>query len=106
VIVLGDFNDFPFSSPLATLEGTALTNLLEALPMDERYTYVFDGNSQALDQILVSSNLFQGAFEGVDIVHLNAEFVAAYRTSDHDPVLARFSFDKLQYQVYLPSLNR
>ena len=106
VIVLGDFNDFPFSSSLATLKGTILTNLLEALPSDERYTYVFDGNSQALDQILVSSNLFQVAFEGVDIVHLNAEFAAVYRPSDHDPVLARISFDGLQYQVYLPILFR
>jgi predicted extracellular nuclease len=106
VIVLGDFNDFPFSPPLTTLKGIALTNLLEVLPDEERYTYVFDGNSQALDQILVSSNLFQGAFEGVDIVHLNAEFAAAYRPSDHDPVLARFSFGKPPYQVYLPGLSR
>jgi predicted extracellular nuclease len=106
VIVLGDFNDFPFSSPLATLEGTVLTNLLEAMPANERYTYVFDGNSQALDQILVSSNLLQQAFKGVDIVHLNAEFAATYRPSDHDPVLARFSFDGLQYHVYLPHLSR
>jgi hypothetical protein len=106
VIVLGDFNDFPFSPPLATLEGTILTNLVNMLPMNERYTYVFDGNSQALDQILVTGHLFHHAFDSADIVHVNAEFAAAYRASDHDPVLARFSFDYLQNPVYLPWLTR
>ena len=106
VIVLGDFNDFPFSSPLATLEGMIMTNLLDSLPEGERYTYVFDGNSQALDQILVASNWVQGAYESIDIVHINAEFAAAYRPSDHDPVLARFTFEKPQYQVHLPWLTR
>jgi predicted extracellular nuclease len=79
---------------------------LDTLPANERYTYVFDGNSQALDHILVASNLYQQAFDSADIIHLNAEFAAAYRSSDHDPVLARFSFDNPQYLLYLPQIAR
>ena len=58
VIVLGDLNDYEFSLPLAILKGAVLNNLIETLPQEERYTYVFDGNSQALDHILVSARLF------------------------------------------------
>ena len=61
VVVLGDLNDFEFSDPLAILKGGVLDDLIETLPPNERYTYVFDGNSQALDHILVSDNLFDNA---------------------------------------------
>ena len=30
---------------------------MDTLPQDERYSYVFEGNSQVLDHILVSSGL-------------------------------------------------
>jgi hypothetical protein len=105
VIVLGDFNDFPFSPPLATLEGMILTNLVDTLPENERYTYVFEGNSQVLDQILVTDHLFNQVFDNAAIIHLNAEFAGTYRPTDHDPVLARFSFNGAQYQIYLPQLT-
>ena len=87
VIVLGDFNDFEFSTTLNLLRGDALRNLFETLPQRERYTYVFDGNSQALDHILVSQSLF-AALVKFDVVHLNAEFVE--QASDHDPSVAIF----------------
>ena len=43
-----------FSPPLARLNRPACTALVDTLPPAERYTYVFEGNSQALDHILVS----------------------------------------------------
>ena len=61
VVVLGDLNDFEFSTPLSDLKDGGLTTLIETLPPNERYTYVFEGNSQALDHILVSDNLFEHA---------------------------------------------
>jgi hypothetical protein len=61
--------------------------LFETLPQGERYTYIFDGNAQALDHILVSGSLF-AALVKFDVVHLNAEF--ADQSSDHDPPLAIF----------------
>ena len=57
VVVLGDLNDFEFSPPLALLKSTPLHDLVELLPEGERYTYVFEGNSQVLDHILVSESL-------------------------------------------------
>jgi predicted extracellular nuclease len=89
VVVLGDLNDFEFSDTLAILKGGVLVNLMETLPAAERYSYVFEGNSQVLDQILVSPRLFK-AFESYDSVHVNAEF--ANQDSDHDPQVTRLRF--------------
>ncbi len=93
VVVLGDLNDFEFSTPLNTLKGGGLSALIETLPQGERYSYVFDGNSQALDHILVSSNLLNNAAYQYDVVHVNAEF--ATHASDHDPQVARFTLNPL-----------
>jgi predicted extracellular nuclease len=87
VAVLGDLNDFEFSETLDILEGRGrLTNLMETLPVFERYSYVFDGNSQVLDQVLVSRNVAATRPE-YDSVHVNAEFFE--QASDHDPQVAR-----------------
>jgi hypothetical protein len=87
VVVLGDLNDFEFSPPLGILKAAGLTPLVETLPPDERYTYVFQGNSQVLDHIMASGALLAAGAE-YDVVHVNAEFAA--QTSDHDPEVARF----------------
>lgn len=84
VMVLGDFNDFEFSAPLSLLRAARLTPIIELLPPSDRYTYVFDGNSQALDHILVSPHL-RPLVTAVDIVHRHADFPS--RTTDHDPLL-------------------
>ncbi|MGV2827299.1 hypothetical protein [Myxosarcina sp. GI1(2024)] len=86
VAAIGDFNEFEFISPLDILEET-LTNLTETLPADERYSFIFDGNSQGLDHILVSDRLSDNSL--FDTVHINAEFAATdTRASDHEPLLA------------------
>ena len=87
VIVLGDINDFEFSETVNILEGGVLTTLMDTLPKPERYSYVFEGNSQVLDQILVSENLLDNFGIEYDPVHVNAEF--ADQASDHDPQVAR-----------------
>lgn len=85
VVVLGDFNEFEFFSPMEILEGDELTNLTSTLPENERYSFIFEGNSQQLDHILISDNLINGA--EYDVVHTNTGF--ADSASDHDPVLTR-----------------
>lgn len=86
VVTVGDFNEFEFISPVLGLE-TNLTNLVNSLDEDERYSFVFQGNSQSLDHILVSDGLLNN-FE-FDIVHVNSEFAeVAGRASDHDPLVA------------------
>ncbi|MFC4607608.1 lamin tail domain-containing protein [Streptomyces maoxianensis] len=88
VVVAGDLNDFPYSPPVQTLVGAGLTDLPVTLPEAERYTYVYEGNAQVLDHILLSSSL-AGASHSYDIAHVNAEFAA--QQSDHDPQVARIT---------------
>ncbi len=109
IVVAGDFNEFQFNQPLSTLKGGAaalLTDLVDTLPLNERYSFIFDGNSQALDHILLSPAL-AGRAE-FDAVHLNAEF--ADQASDHDPLLARLQFETgkhaVRFATFNASLNR
>ena len=90
VIVLGDINDFEFSQTVNILEGGVLSSLMDTLPQPERYSFVFEGNSQVLDQILVSNNMLGSYPLEYDPVHVNSEF--ADQASDHDPQVARIDF--------------
>jgi uncharacterized protein len=94
VVVLGDINDFEFSETTSILEGGVLTSLMDFLPPEERYSYVFEGNSQTLDQILLSNRgLLQGSeHPEFDVVHLNSEFADAIQASDHEPSVVRMKF--------------
>jgi uncharacterized protein len=96
VVVLGDLNDFEFSQTADIVVGsgsTAMLDLPRTLPVNERYTYVFEGNSQVLDHILISPELADAWAAGhrsgydYDIVHTNSEF--ADQDSDHDPQIVR-----------------
>jgi predicted extracellular nuclease len=87
VVALGDLNDFEFSETADILTaGGFMTDLPRTLPADQRYSYVFEGNSQVLDHILVSKPAQLLGFD-YDVVHLNAEF--ADQASDHDPQVVR-----------------
>jgi hypothetical protein len=119
IVVLGDLNEFAFSSPVRVISGAlsatgssispgtpVLTNLGEALlPAKEQYGYNFEGNGNELDHILASNALFTNGAAEFDAVHVNAEFpllTAAGLTgaspvgaSDHDPLVARFTVSNL-----------
>ncbi|MCL4264657.1 MAG: DUF11 domain-containing protein [Anaerolineae bacterium] len=95
VVVLGDLNDFHFAPPLLALEESGLNNLITWLPEAERYTYIFQGNAQVLDHILVSEGLAQYTAVAADIVHVNTEFRLDAQASDHDPVIAQFTMPPL-----------
>jgi len=62
------------------------------LPLNQRYSYEFEGNAQVLDHILVSTSL-EGLGE-FDVVHVNAEF--ADQASDHDPSVVRLSLPTVE----------
>ncbi len=98
VVVLGDINDFDFSETANILVGTgttALTDLPRTLPVAERYTYDFEGNSEVLDHILISRGL--SVLQpprcqclkryDYDVVHVNSEFND--QASDHEPQVVR-----------------
>ena len=91
VVVLGDINDFQFSETVEILTGAAdgdpvLTTLFDEVSRREQYSYVFEGNSQVLDQILVSDAVLRRS-PTYDVVHVNAEFFD--QASDHDPSVMR-----------------
>ncbi len=99
VIVAGDLNEFQFEEPLRVLTGeqtfangaitgtgaAVLENLTYRLAANERYSYVFDGNAQMIDHVLVSAGLQAGA--QIDVLHVNRDQFA----SDHDPVLVQLT---------------
>lgn len=127
VVVAGDFNAFEFNDGFVDVIGTIagkpapasqvvvptrdlvdpdLLNLDDLLPAAERYSYVFDGNAEALDHILVSASL-RAAVGGIRFDHarINADMSEALRfplctaacpfslsrLSDHDPGIAYFA---------------
>ena len=87
--VLGDWNGFYFEEAQTQLtdpaKGGALTNLNTLLPPEERYSYLFEGNAQQLDNVLVTGGLVADA--RYDAVHLNSQF-GGERPTDHDPQVA------------------
>jgi len=94
VVVAGDLNDFEFSETADILVGsgeTALADLPRELPTGDRYSYVFEGNSQVLDHILLSPAATAVDHE-YDTVHMNAEFPD--QISDHDPQVVRLAISR------------
>ena len=97
VIVLGDLNDFLTEPPLQILTTMApLRALALDVPEAERYSYIFNGESQVLDHILVTPRL-QRALVSTGFAHFDADYPASragdgsfHRVSDHDPPVARF----------------
>ncbi|MGP4052673.1 endonuclease/exonuclease/phosphatase family protein [Streptomyces sp. 2A115] len=89
VVTLGDINDFEFSETTKLLEADgALWSAIKSLPKSERYSYDFQGNSQVLDQILISPSIRKDCDYTYDSVHINSEFND--QISDHDPQVLRF----------------
>lgn len=122
IVTLGDFNAFAFNDGLAdtmnVVSGTPTpdaetvvagdgidlvdpdqVNLGEVAPASERYSFLFDGNAQTLDHVLVNEELIVTTrTAAVDHARINADFTdthradatTAIRTADHDPVIAYF----------------
>jgi hypothetical protein len=122
IVTLGDFNAFAFNDGLADTMGVVsgtptpdaqtvvpndgadlvdpdLVNLGELAPASERYSFVFDGNAQTLDHVLVNEELIVTTRSAtVDHARINADFsdsnrsdaTTPVRTADHDPVVAYF----------------
>lgn len=98
-VVLGDLNSFLATPPLETLRDGGLRHVYELGAEGEPlpYTYIFQGNTQTLDHILVSPELF-AQLTGVVALHINADYplsapddLTARRVSDHDPLVAVFT---------------
>lgn len=110
VVSGGDFNEYYFYRAMeaatgytyadgtARNDGAKFDNLtVTELSEAERYTYTFDGRSQAIDHVIVNGRL--SAVADYDVVHINTGFNSADSAnpalSDHDPALASFDFRSL-----------
>lgn len=120
ILLVGDFNAFPFNDgyvdSIGTIKGTPtaasqvtlaspdlvnpdLTNLLDTVNPAERYSYTFDGNAQTLDQALITSNLLP-LVDSLQFARVNADFLESFRNdanspariSDHDPLVVFVDF--------------
>jgi hypothetical protein len=127
ILLIGDFNAFEFNDGLVDsmnaisgvpspdnetavpgdgvdLVNPDLDNLFDTPPAAERYSFIFDGNTQNLDHVLVNAPL-AGATTARRIEHprLGADFPAiaandpnsAVRLSDHDPIVGFFGIPML-----------
>jgi len=110
LVVVGDFNAFQFTDgyvdvtnqisgqaslgaqlPPLPIVSPPLVNQVELLPAEERYSYVFEGNAQVLDQCLTSA-MHGLTAKGMLYGRGNADNALAYsgnpflpeRASDHD----------------------
>lgn len=94
VVVAGDLNTFEWTNDLTELlpgGDRILKDIVGEMEDDNRYSFIFDGNSQLLDHIFASRRLLDGA--EFDVVHVNADFPVLFgevAASDHEPLLARF----------------
>lgn len=108
-IVLGDFNT-PFDDKDGLLEDLALSkgleNLWRTVPRDERYSHV---GSEAIDQILLSRDIFKNA-KGFKIWRdekgeISDHFALSFTLSDNTAAMASTTIDELYgRKVKLPKL--
>ncbi len=122
IILIGDFNAFQFPDGVLDVVGTIkgmpaakdkvllasddlvnpdLTNLVDLINENQRYSYVYDGNAQVLDHMIANDRM-KKHLAGFGYSRLNADFPESYRNdpsrverySDHDPAIGYFSFDE------------
>jgi hypothetical protein len=120
IVSVGDYNAFQFNDgytdSIGTIKGTPtpsnevvlssndlvnpdLTDLLDFVPADQRYSFSFDGNAQVLDHELITSNLLP-AFSRIAYARNNGDFPESFRNdpnrperlSDHDMAVSYFKF--------------
>ncbi len=103
VAVFGDLNAYTLEDPIDVFGGAGFTSPVDTfLPVEDRYSYVFEGERGELDHALVDGDLAP-LVTGADIWHINSieppakDYTSfnnlalyepnAFRSSDHDPVL-------------------
>ena len=104
-LIIGDLNAYTEEDPLRALTSSGYTNLVPTLSGDAGYSFVFDGQSGALDHALASSSLVPQVVAAMEW-HINAdeprvrdynlefgrdpalfEANTPFRASDHDPII-------------------
>lgn len=92
IIIAGDMNDLPWSKTIIALSKDTFINTSDINTPEENYSYIFEGNAQALDYIFVNQNLASKVLQARSI-HINSYLDRSEAISDHDPVIIEFSLD-------------
>ncbi len=122
LILSGDFNAFQFNDgyndvigilkgkpdvntlePSKTPINTGLINLVDYLPANQKYSFVFGGNAQTLDHFLVNEPAAMRSLS-FGFARVDADFPLIYyndasrpeRLSDHDPAMLYLSLDEIK----------
>ncbi|KAI0143276.1 endonuclease/exonuclease/phosphatase family protein-like protein [Pestalotiopsis sp. NC0098] len=96
IIVAGDFNEYPVVKPIEdflSLSGLEDLDVAAGIPEVERYTYLYDMNSQELDHVFVSPAVAAAAPQ-FEHVHVNTWVSYDDQVSDHDPSVGKFDLCK------------
>jgi len=131
VISVGDYNVFEFNDGYGDSIGTIIGSPTPANQMvlasndlvnpnlialsavaGQRYSYVFDGNAQTLDHVLITANLLS-RFAGLNYARSNADFPESMRgdanrperLSDHDMPVAYFKLPKADLGITKTATN-
>jgi len=81
--------------PASQLPDPALVDAIAFAPADQRYSYVFDGNAQEIDHVLLTPGM---QVNRIEYGRMDADFPESYRgdftrperLSDHDPIVVVF----------------
>lgn len=99
VMVMGDLNSYYDARPVEVLREGGLRHVYELVEPIRPYSYIYQGESETLDHILVTPSLYALLVQ-VEALHINADYPPAIpddpsprRVSDHDPVVAVFSLE-------------
>ncbi|MQA31846.1 MAG: nuclease [Luteitalea sp.] len=134
IVLVGDFNAFHVNDGYVDVIGTILGspapadqvvlasddlvepnlwNVVATAPRHQQYSYVFDGNAQELDHVIVNT-VAASAFDRLEYGRANADFPESYRSdpnrperiSDHDMSVAYFKASLKQATVMaVPALT-
>ncbi len=140
VISVGDYNAFQFSSgyddSISVIKGNPTpddqivvdqspdlvnpnyVNLIDEVPAEQRYSFIFEGTPQVLDHVIVNS-IARSRYTRIAIAHSNSDFpenppslyasntTRPERSSDHDMPVAYFNLNGpgLQGQVLISELR-
>ncbi|KXT14219.1 hypothetical protein AC579_7536 [Pseudocercospora musae] len=93
IMAAGDYNEFSIVQSLKTFASVSGLKSLDdvvGISATERYTYLFDMNSQELDHMYVSPKL---ATRNSQYEHIHVNTWVAYddQASDHDPSVSKFN---------------
>lgn len=93
IFIVGDFNDSPWSDTIAAIKQDIFDNSADLNTPAENYSYIYEGNAQQLDYILINKNLAINLLQA-RFIHHNSILDQQENISDHDPLIIEYLLDQ------------